>query len=114
MMNNYQVIMVVSGAVFLMGALLLNYNLYQLVAIDARARGMKHPRLWGALSLSDGHGTGLVTYLLFRRKYARRALTQQESLEFSLYKKKAQLSLIIFLVGAVPLIVTGIYYLGLN
>ncbi|AXY25512.1 hypothetical protein CL176_05620 [Suicoccus acidiformans] len=111
-MNAYLITMVIAGAVFIMGAIMLNYNLYHMIFIDAKARGMKSPNLRGFFALSDGKGAGLLTYLLSRRKYTRRELTIDEKIDFTNYKKKAILSLLIFLCGAIPLIIAAFYYIG--
>ena len=38
---------VISGAVLIVGALEMIYQIYHITVIDATARGLKHPKLWG-------------------------------------------------------------------
>ena len=37
------IIIIISGAAFLVGGIILQYNIYQMTQIDAKARGIKHP-----------------------------------------------------------------------
>lgn len=112
-MNLSIVIMVIAGGVLVMGGILFNYHLYQLVKFDASARKMKRPGLWALFSLSNGDGSGILPiYLMTRRKYPRRPLTAQEESDYQIRKKKANLALMMILAGAIPLVVTAIFYWG--
>ncbi|MDK6233478.1 hypothetical protein ACX3VT_06400 [Aerococcus sanguinicola] len=114
-MTTYPVIMAIAGAVAIMGSVFLSYNLYQMIAMDAEARGMPRPRLWAFMSLPNGNGAGaLPVYLVVRRKHTRRPFNHKEQEAYKGYKKKAKLSLLILLIGMFPLIFVVIHYLALS
>ena len=60
---------VISGAVLIVGALEMIYQIYHITVIDATARGLKHPKLWGFLAMNGNHTSGLLLYLIGRRNY---------------------------------------------
>ena len=63
------VIGIISGAFMLTGAIALVSQIYQITVLDAKARGLKHPKLWGFLAISGNNSSGLIMYLIGRRKY---------------------------------------------
>ena len=63
------VLMVIGLAILLVGSICFAYRLYEIVQIDARSRGFKHPKTWGLFSISSNNGSGLLLYLIKRRKY---------------------------------------------
>ena len=42
---------VISGAVLIVGALEMIYQIYHITVIDATARGLKHPKTWKPMCL---------------------------------------------------------------
>ena len=47
---------------------LFAYRLYEIIQIDAGQK-FKHPKTWGLCSISSNNGSGLLLYLIKRRKY---------------------------------------------
>lgn len=93
----------------LLGMFTLMYQLYNLVYLDALSRGLKHPELWGILSLSGNNGNGgLLLYLIGRRKYPIN-MDEADKLIFQSRKKKAGLSLCFLAFGAIGLIFIALY-----
>lgn len=65
-------------AAVIVGSVFTAYQLYKLVEIDAESRGLKHPRLWGAFSLAGNNSSGLLLYLIGRRKYPVLSLSREQ------------------------------------
>ena len=49
---NY-IFMAIFIAIYLVGAVSMVYQLYKITIIDAKARGLKHPKLMGLLTTTD-------------------------------------------------------------
>ena len=76
-------------AVMLVGIFFTWYQIYQLVTMDARRRGLTHPRLIGFLASGGHQGEGLLVYLLARKKYRVISDDPEMVVQISRYKKKA-------------------------
>jgi DMSO reductase anchor subunit len=63
------VLAVICGAVALVGAFCVVFQIYHMTVIDATARGLKHPKFWGVFTMSGNNSSGLLMYLIGRRKY---------------------------------------------
>ncbi len=63
------VLAVIFSAAAVVGAIETVYQVYQLTVIDAAARGLKHPKLWGLLAANGNNSSGLLLYLIGRRNY---------------------------------------------
>lgn len=93
----------------LLGAFTLAYQIFRLVALDARCRGLKHPNFWGFFSLSGNNGTGgLILYLLGRNRYPSH-MTDSEKQIFDSGKRKAGLSLCFVAAGTIGLICIALF-----
>ena len=80
--------------IVLLGMFTLAYQIYKLTELDARCRGLKHPKLWGLFSLSGNNGSGgLILYLIGRRKYPI-TINEDELAQMTSRKKRAGVSLI--------------------
>ncbi|WP_123054372.1 hypothetical protein [Clostridium sp. JN-1] len=77
----------------LLGAFTLAYQVYKLTELDARCRGLKHPKLWGLFSIGGNNSSGLLLYIIGRRKY-KVTMNENERAEMNSRKKKAGVSLI--------------------
>lgn len=89
--------------VTLLGSFTLIYQIYRLTELDARCRGLKHPKLWGLFTLSGNNGSGgLILYLLGRRKYPITINNDQQA-EMNSRKKRAGVSLLFLAVGSIAL-----------
>lgn len=101
------VIMIVMVFVVLLGGFSLVYQIYRLTELDARCRGLRHPRFWGFFSVS-GNQSGLLLYLLGRKRYPIDLDEDSRSLMES-RKKRAGISICFIAVGAIVLIVTCVF-----
>lgn len=88
----------------LLGVFTLMYQMYNLVELDARSRGLKHPRFWGIFALGGNNGSGgLLLYLIGRRKY-QSVMTEEEKIQFNSRKKRAGISLCFLAAGTIGII----------
>ncbi|MDE7361900.1 MAG: hypothetical protein K2N38_08195 [Oscillospiraceae bacterium] len=87
------------AAVFLVGGIFSTYQLYRLVQTDAACRGFKHPRLWGFLSASGNNQSGIILYLIYRRRYPIITITDEQRTLMDKGKKKFAVGLIFLVVG---------------
>lgn len=62
-MERNMVLAVIFSAAAVVGAIEAVYQVYQLTVIDAAARGLKHPKLWGLLA-ANGLGEDREKQLL--------------------------------------------------
>ena len=68
-MDKNIVLAVIFGAAAVGGAMETVYQIYRLTVMDAAARGLKHPKLWGLLAANGNNSSGLLLYLIGRRNY---------------------------------------------
>ena len=54
-MNLSIVLAVICGAVALVGAFCVVFQIYQMTVIDATARGLKHPKFWGVFTMNGNN-----------------------------------------------------------
>lgn len=52
------VLAVICGAVALVGAFCVVFQIYHMTVIDATARGLKHPKFWGVFTMSGNNSSG--------------------------------------------------------
>lgn len=98
--------MIVFVFVIMLGAVSLAFQIFRLTEMDAKSRGLKHPKFWGFFSLSGNNGGGgLLLYLLGRRKYPS-TMTEEEKAVMTSRKKKAGVSLCFIAVGAIAMILS--------
>lgn len=97
---------VISGAVLIVGALEMIYQIYHITVIDATARGLKHPKLWGFLAMNGNHTSGLLLYLIGRRNYPLIDLSPDSQSEIERRKKAAGIGIIFFVIGAIGLVIS--------
>ena len=78
-MNLSIVLAVICGAVALVGAFCVVFQIYQMTVIDATARGLKHPKFWGVFTMNGNNSSGLLmkTFLILCLVIAR--ITNQSS-----------------------------------
>ena len=88
---NY-IFMAIFIAIYLVGAVSMVYQLYKITIIDAKARGLKHPKL---------SSEGLILYLLKRRKYPIKNITDSEKEEISKRKRIILVGIIFMVIGAI-------------
>ena len=101
-MNN--VLFAICMAVTIVGAIETMYQIYKLIVLDASMRGLKHPRLWGLLATNGNNSSGLLLYLLGRRKYPIKNIDDHQRTLMNRRKKSAGVGLIFMVLGVIGLI----------
>lgn len=97
-------------AIALVGAFETVYQIYRMTVIDAIARGLKHPKLWGIFTMNGNNSSGLLMYLIGRRKYPIINMTDTDMENIEKRKKSAGIGLIFVAVGAIGLVVFGVLF----
>lgn len=103
------VLAVICGAVALVGAFCVVFQIYHMTVIDATARGLKHPKFWGVFTMSVYHysgnnSSGLLMYLIGRRKYPIVNMSESNSKELEKRKKSAGVGLLFLAIGVIGII----------
>ncbi len=88
-------------AIYLIGIVSIVYQLYKITIIDAKARNLKHPKLMGLLATSGRSSEGLIMYLLKRRKYPIKNISDSEQKEIYKRKKILLVGIIFMVIGAI-------------
>ena len=105
-MNLNIVLAVICGAVALVGAFCVVFQIYQMTVIDATARGLKHPKFWGVFAMSGNNSSGLLLYLIGRRNYPINSIDSNQKTKMIQRKKAAGISLCFMVVGILGLILS--------
>lgn len=106
-MHTYIMILaVISCAVLIVGAFNTVYQIYHITVIDATARDLKHPKLWGLFAMNGNNSSGLLLYLIARKKYPLINLSTVNYAEIERRKKAAGIGLIFMAVGAIGFIIS--------
>jgi hypothetical protein len=101
-MENYLIYLIVVGlAILLVGGIFSMYQLYRLVEVDAKCRGLKHPKLWGLFAVSGNNQSGLILYLIGRHKHPILNITDEQKKFIENRKKKIGIGLIFLIAGAI-------------
>lgn len=95
------VLAVIFGAVAVVGGAETAYQIYKLTVLDATARGCKHPKLWGLLATNGNNSSGLLLYLIRRRKYPLHSIEDAQLRLMDQRKKSAGIGLAFMAVGAI-------------
>lgn len=98
------VLFVMCMAVTLVGAIETTYQIYKLTVLDASLRALKHLRLWGLLATNGNNSSGLLLYLLGRRKYPIKDIDDHQKILINKRKKSAGMGLLFIVLGAIGLI----------
>lgn len=100
-MKNYNTFIIAVGAAFVVvGGIFAVYQLFQLVKTDAECRGLKHPKLWGMFAISGNGQSGLILYLIGRRKYPVISMSNEQKSFIERCKKKFGVGIIFQAIGA--------------
>ena len=97
----YIVTAAVGAAAIIVGSFFCVYQLYRLVEVDAVCRGLKHPKLWGLFAASGNGQSGLILYLIGRRKYPILSMSEAQRVLIERRKRKFGAGLVFLAVGAV-------------
>lgn len=96
----YTFIIAVGIAIVIVGGIFAVYQLFRLVETDAECRGLKHPKFWGIFAVSGNGQSGLILYLIGRRKYPVIAMSDEQKLSIERCKKKFGVGIIFQVIGA--------------
>lgn len=93
----------------LLGAATLAYQIYHLTKLDAKSRGLKHPKFWGLFSMGGNNGSGgLILYLIGRRKYLS-TMSDADKQIMDSRKKKTAVSLCFIAIGTIGSMAIGLF-----
>ena len=93
----------------LLGASSLYYQVFRLIQLDAKCRGFKHPTFWGLFFAGGNNGgSGVLLYLLGRKKYPSVMTEEQHSLMES-RKRRAGVSLCFLAAGSISLVIACLF-----
>lgn len=90
----------VGAAGVVVGGFFCVYQLYKLVEVDAACRGLKHPRLWGLFAASGNGQSGLILYLIGRRKYPVLSMSEGQREDIAQRKRRFGVGLAFLALGA--------------
>lgn len=99
-------ILIICAAAALVGAVCTAYQMFVIVRADAEARGLKHPGFWGLFSLSGNNSSGLLLYLIGRRKYPVMDMTEERQQRINIGKRRALAGIVFLGAGAAGLVIT--------
>lgn len=97
-------VVIIGAAVTMVGAFSAMYHIYKMTVIDANARGLKHPKLWGMVAINGNNSGGLIMYLIGRKKYPIKHITESDTLEIERRKKAVGVSFIFLVIGAIAVV----------
>lgn len=97
----YIVFAATGAAALIVGSFFCVYQLYRLVQVDAECRGLKHPRLWGLFAASGNGQSGLILYLIGRRKYPILSMSEAQKALIGTRKKRFGVGLLFLAAGAI-------------
>ncbi len=101
-MNHLYIVFAAVGAAgVIVGSFFCVYQIYRLVQVDAECRGLKHPRLWGLLAASGNGQTGVLLYLVGRRKHPVLSMSEGQRDDMGRRKKRFGVGLVFLTLGAV-------------
>lgn len=101
-MDNLYIVTAAAGAAaVIVGSFFCVYQLYRLVQVDAECRGLKHPKLWGLFAAASNGQSGLLLYLIGRRKYPVLSMTDGQRDDMARRKKRFSVGLVFLALGAV-------------
>ena len=100
------ILAIICAAIALVGGIETVYQIYRLTVIDATIRGLKHPKLWGLLASNGNNSSGLLMYLISRRKYPIINMSENNAKELEKRKKSAGVGLVFLAIGVIGIICT--------
>ncbi len=110
MINKYTILAAICGAVTLVGAAECTWQFYHMVTADAKARGLAHPKFWGLFAISANNSSGLIMYLIGRRKYPLLDMSDSTKNEMDRRKKAVGAGLFFLAAGSIGLICSLYFY----
>lgn len=99
---------IVCFSFMIVGAIHTVWQIFKIVELDARSRGMRHPRLWGFLSGNTNGSSGLILYLIGRRNYPVTSLSEKMKKEIHSRKRRVGVGLVFVAAGGAGLAALGV------
>ncbi len=99
-MKWYIIILLIT--IVILGAAVTAYQLFKIIEIDAKSREMKNPKFWAIFASGGQNGSGLLLYLLRRRKYTSK-MSSLDIREVKSRKNKITVGLGCMVLGAIGL-----------
>lgn len=98
------ILSIIFSAVAVVGGIETAFQIYKITVIDAAARGLKHPKLWGFLAANGNNSSGLLLYLIGRRNYPVQSIDASQLALIDKRKKSAGAGLLFVVVGTIGLL----------
>lgn len=73
--------------------------------IRCKARGLKHPKFWGFWAMNGNNSSGLILYLIGRRKYPVQNMSIEDQEKIETRKKAAGAALVFMTLGAIGFVI---------
>lgn len=99
---NKNIFALICGGVAFVGAVNISYQIYKMTIIDATARGLKRPKLWGLLAMNKSN---VLIYIISRRKYPIIHMSDADYKNIETRKKTIKIGLIFLVVGTIGLLI---------
>lgn len=96
---------IVCFAAIIVGALHIGFQLFKIASLDAEARGLSSPKLWGFLAMGGNNSSGLIMYLILRRKHPVINMSEKVCHEIESRKKRAGVGIIFLGLGAIGFVI---------
>lgn len=107
-MNSNNILSVIFALISFSGLICITYEIYQLVVKDAKSRRIKHPKLWGLFSISGNNSSGLLLYLLKRKKHPISKLNENNLKEIQKNKQSLKIGIILLIIGIIGIICSNL------
>lgn len=96
---------IICFASIVVGALYTGLQIFKIASLDAEARGLKHPKLWGFLSASGNNSSGLIMYFIVRKNYPVESMSREVQLEIQTRKKRVGVGIVFLALGAIGFVI---------
>ncbi|MEG1947689.1 MAG: hypothetical protein RR139_11390 [Lachnospiraceae bacterium] len=104
-MEQNMVFIVIFGAIALVGATEVIYQIYKIAIVDAKARGLKNPKLWGLLAMGGNNSSGLLLYLIGRRNHPILNMSDEDRILIEKRKKSAGVGIVFLAIASIGFII---------
>lgn len=108
-MNLNMALSVIFGSITFVGITFIMVQVYFMIVIDAKARGLKHPKFWALFAMSGNNSSGLITYLIGRKKYPIINISKENAEELEKRKKSILVGFVFLVIGIIGLVATIIF-----
>lgn len=97
-------ILAIGAAIVIVSGILAVCQLFLLVKTDAKCRGLNCPTFWGVVASGGNNQSGLIMYLIIRRKFPIVSMTEEQKSFMERCKKKIKVGIIFLIIGAMACI----------